>query len=68
MYIVDRDNNRIRKVAVSTGVITSIVGTGSGGYSGDNGQASAAAVNGPEGVTLDSSGKPPLHWNNPYLT
>ena len=53
VYITD--NNRIRKVTISTGIITTIAGTGSSSYSGDNGQATSAAF-GPQGVTLDSSG------------
>ena len=56
MYISDTDNNRIRKVTVATGVITTIGGSGVAGYSGDNGQATAAALRYPEGIALDSSG------------
>ena len=57
MYIADKDNNRIRKVTVSTGIITLIAGTGSGSYSGDNGAATAATLNYPAGVSLDASGR-----------
>ncbi len=56
MYIADSANNRIRKVTASTGIITTIAGTGSAGYSGDNGQATSAALNGPIGIALDSAG------------
>ena len=56
MYIADQDNHRIRKVTVSTGIITTIAGTGSGGYSGDGGAATSAKLYYPEGVGLDSSG------------
>ena len=58
MYIADYKNNRIRKVTVSTGIITSIAGTGSGnaGYSGDDGQATSAATKRPIGVNIDTSG------------
>ena len=56
VYIADQINNRIRKVTVSTGIITTIAGTGSSGYSGDNGVATSATLNKPSGVTLDSSG------------
>ncbi len=56
VYIGDLSNNRIRKVTVSTGVITTIAGTGATGYSGDGGQATAAATETPCGVNLDSSG------------
>ena len=56
IYIADSSNNRIRKVTMSTGIITSIAGTGTGSYSGDNGQATSAALNIPIGVALDSAG------------
>ena len=57
IYIADYGNNRIRKVTVSTGIITTYAGTGSGTYSGDNGQATSAALYTPQGVALDASGK-----------
>ena len=57
MYISDTDNHRIRKVTVSTGIITTIAGTGSGSYSGDNGAATSATLWYPEGVALDASGR-----------
>ena len=56
MYIADYYNGLIRKVTVSTGIITTIAGT-SGGYSGDNGAATSAALLGASGVALDSSGR-----------
>ena len=57
MYIADRNNHRIRKVTVSTGIITTVVGSStSGGYSGDNGQATSAMLDGPAGVAVDSAG------------
>ncbi len=56
MYIADQSNHRVRKVTVSTGIITLIAGTGTSSYSGDNGPATAAALNYPTGVVLDTSG------------
>ncbi len=56
MYIADSDNHRVRKVTVSTGIITTIAGTGTSSYSGDNGQATSATLNNPAAVALDSSG------------
>ena len=41
---------------MSTGIISTYTGTGTGSYSGDNGQASSASVFYPEGVCLDLSG------------
>ncbi len=57
VYIADTYNHRIRKVTVSTGIITTIAGTGTSSYSGDNGPATSAALNYPSGVNVDSSGK-----------
>ena len=58
VYIADYGNNRIRKVTVSTGIITTSAGTGTYSYSGDNGPATSAALYYPSGVNVDSSGKP----------
>ena len=57
VYIADRLNNRIRKVTVSTGIITTIAGTDSASYSGDNGAATSATLYWPVGVALDASGR-----------
>ena len=59
LYIADQPNNRIRKV--SNGVITTVAGNGpdlygNGGYSGDNGPATSARLNWPEGVAVDFAG------------
>ena len=57
MYIADTDNSHIRKVMISTGIIINIAGVStSGSYSGDNGPATSAGLNGPMGVALDSAG------------
>ncbi len=56
MYISDTGNNRIRKVTASTSVITTIAGTGTAGYSGDGGAATAANIVLPHGINLDSNG------------
>jgi sugar lactone lactonase YvrE len=53
-YIADRANNRIRKVAA--GIITTIAGTGSAGFGGDNGPATAAAISDPTGLAVDNTG------------
>ncbi len=55
LYISDEGNSRVRKVAASTNVITTIAGTGVAGYSGDGGQATAAMIKYPRGVNLDTS-------------
>ncbi len=43
-------------MTVSTGVISTIAGTGTASYSGDNSAATSATLNNPHGVSLDSSG------------
>ena len=57
VYIADNGNNRIRKVTVSTGIISTIAGTGTSSYSGDNGAATSAALYMPCGIALDTSGR-----------
>ena len=57
LYIGDSGNQRIRKVTVSTGIITTIAGTSTNSYSGDNGAATSATLNYPRGVALDASGR-----------
>lgn len=52
LYIADRFNHRIRKVN-SDGIITTIAGTGSSGYSGDGGQAINAQLFRPNDVHVD---------------
>jgi sugar lactone lactonase YvrE len=55
VYLAENDNNRIRMVDTN-GVITTIAGTGAPGYSGDGGLATAAQLDHPAGIELDSSG------------
>jgi uncharacterized protein (TIGR03437 family) len=55
LYIADLGNNVIRKVSTS-GSISTVAGNGSQGYSGDNGLATLAQLNGPESVAVDSAG------------
>jgi sugar lactone lactonase YvrE len=56
IYFTDTDNQRIRKVAVSTGIITTVAGTGTPGYSGDGGPATSAELNSPFGIAVDAAG------------
>jgi sugar lactone lactonase YvrE len=56
VYFSDILNNRIRKIAAGTGIITTVAGSGTAGFSGDGGPATAAQLNNPEGVTLDPQG------------
>ncbi len=55
LYITDNGNNKIRKYVLSTGIITSIAGTGVAGSSGDGGQATAAQLNSPSRTIFDGA-------------
>jgi trimeric autotransporter adhesin len=55
VYIADYENSVVRMVA-PTGIITTIAGTGSVGYSGDGGAATAAQLSHPISVTVDATG------------
>ena len=56
VYIADTSSHRIRKVTISTGIITTFAGTGTASYSGDNGPATSATLYYPNGVAVDSAG------------
>ncbi|MCI5118987.1 MAG: hypothetical protein D3913_13800, partial [Candidatus Electrothrix sp. LOE1_4_5] len=54
-FIADDSHHRIRKVD-SSGIITTVAGTGSSGYSGDGGPALEARLDWPKDVALDQAG------------
>ena len=56
LYFGDLDNNRVRKVDLSTNIITTVAGIGSNSYSGDGGLAINAAIGRPEGFGIDKFG------------
>jgi len=57
LYIADASNQEIRKVTKSTGIVTTIAGNGTAGYSGDGGAAIFAELDMLySGVALDKSG------------
>jgi sugar lactone lactonase YvrE len=55
LYIADMENNRVRKITVE-GVVTTVCGNGSAGFSGDGGLATDAQLYSPMGVAVDSAG------------
>jgi poly(3-hydroxybutyrate) depolymerase/sugar lactone lactonase YvrE len=55
LFIADSGNHRVRKVA-SDGTITIVAGTGTPGFAGDEGPATAAQLNQPLGLAVDSQG------------
>lgn len=56
LYIADEGNNRIREVHSNTGIITTIAGNGSQGFSGDGGPATNAQFDLPCNIALDDTG------------
>ena len=68
VYTADHNNNRIRKVTVSTGIITTIAGTETSSFSGDNGPATSAELCYPYSVDVDSLGMLNIHNFVNYFT
>ncbi len=56
LYIADQYTYRIRKVTVSTGIITTVAGNGNPTYAGDGGQATNASLFNPTSVAFDATG------------
>ena len=56
LFVADAPVNMIREINASTGVITTVAGTGRGAFAGDGGLATKAAINHPRGVAVDSLG------------
>ncbi|MBI4854996.1 MAG: Ig-like domain-containing protein [Acidobacteria bacterium] len=55
-FIADSGNNRIRKVDIASGLISTIAGNGTDGFSGDGGLATRAMLNQPTAIIFDSQG------------
>ena len=56
IFIADTENGRIRRVDNASGLIATVAGNGSDGFSGDGGPATAAGLSQPQGIALDSQG------------
>lgn len=56
VYISDNTNHRIRKIAAGSGIISTIAGTGIGGYIGDGMAATSSEIQYPGGLALDLAG------------
>jgi sugar lactone lactonase YvrE len=56
LFIADRGNHRIRQVNLTSGIITTVAGDGTAGFSGDGGPATSASLNYPSGIAVDSQG------------
>jgi len=57
LYIADKSNCRIRRVAAGSNIISTVAGNGVCSYSGDNGPASQAMLNKPSALAIDSQGR-----------
>lgn len=64
LYIADSSNNRIRKVDLKTGIITTVAGNGVIAFSGDGGLATDASFNFPTQVNVDITGNLYIVDNN----
>ena len=56
IFIADTVNSVIREVTGSSGVIATVAGNGTAGYSGDGGAATSAELNNPSNILVDGSG------------
>lgn len=54
LYIAERDNHVIRKVAAKTGIISTYAGTGTPGFAGDGGPATQAQLRQPHSIVVDA--------------
>jgi len=66
LFFTQGGGSCIRKITASTGIITTVAGNGTLGFSGDGGLATAAQLNRPSCVLVDTSGNLYLadYWNN----
>lgn len=56
LYLADTNNHVIRELLKSSGILVTVAGTGTAGFSGDGGPAISAQLDTPTGIAVDSSG------------
>jgi len=57
IYIAERDNHVVRRVDAKTGMISTLAGTGTAGFSGDGGPATRAQLRQPHSIAVDAKGR-----------
>jgi sugar lactone lactonase YvrE len=55
LYVVDGDNNEIRKVVIATGAVTTLAGSWTSGFGNADGTGAAASFSFPQGITTDGT-------------
>lgn len=60
LYVIEEYNNRVRRIDAITQNISTVAGSGTGGYGGDGANALSAAMEQPAGLCIDK-------WNNIYI-
>lgn len=65
LYFTDVNNQRVRRVDYSTGIISTIAGNGTVGDAGDGGAATSATLSDPSGIAVDSQGQVYILSNAP---
>ena len=56
IYVAERDNHVIRKIDMKTGIISTVAGTGTAGFSGDGGPGTRAQLRMPHAIVFDRDG------------
>ncbi len=56
LFVADTGNQRVRKIDLKTGLITTVAGCGKGGFSGDGGPATNASFKAPISIQFDARG------------
>jgi sugar lactone lactonase YvrE len=56
IFIAERDNHVVRKVAMKTGIISTVAGTGTAGFAGDGGPGAQAQLRQPHSIAFDRNG------------
>src|SRR5499433_1856751 len=56
LYVAEATNHCVRRIDKATGMITTVAGTGTAGYSGDGGPATRATLNQPYSLQVDANG------------